>query len=114
MLSQLDSVIWTEAFELKCPYRQDVHYQYVSDGVLPAVYKPQVYWHMLCTGTSVARFVSFDPRADDDIRLFECVERLHQPYMDDLTEKLDRVLEVLEAGETFSVPSNSNLREIFK
>jgi len=62
--------------EIKCPYKSANHLAHLLIDS-PAYFKanfPDYYWqcvcNMLCTGSTFADFVSFDPRLKDDCGLF--------------------------------------------
>ena len=57
--------------EIKCP-NTSTHIEYLLGKVVPAKYKPQMTWQMLCADRKWCDFVSFDPRMPERHQLF-CV-----------------------------------------
>lgn len=55
--------------ELKCPNTM-THIGYLTNGLPPAQYCPQMLWQMECTGRQWCDFVSYDPRLPPEYRLF--------------------------------------------
>ena len=55
--------------ELKCPNTL-THINYLTNGLPPAQYCPQMLWQMECTGRDWCDFASFDPRLPAEYRLF--------------------------------------------
>lgn len=59
-----DGLIGDDAtLEIKCP-NSSTHFTYLKDGKVPAKYRKQMMWQIICTGRSKGVFVSFDPRFD--------------------------------------------------
>lgn len=56
-------------WECKCP-KSATHLKYLTGGVLPSDYAPQVLHNMWVTGASFAVFTSFDPRMPENLQLF--------------------------------------------
>ena len=57
--------------EIKCP-KTATHIGYLTDGVVPAQYVPQMQWQMACAERSWNDFVSYDPRLPEHLQLFVC------------------------------------------
>lgn len=64
--------------EIKCP-ETHTHIGYFLDDKAPERYIPQMQWQMACTGRKWCDFVSYDPRAPEELRLF-----VHRVERDDL------------------------------
>lgn len=65
-----DGLVGTEGLiEIKCP-ASTTHVSYLADGKVPAKYKKQMIWQIVCTGRKWCDFVSFDPRLPENLRLF--------------------------------------------
>ena len=77
--------------EIKCP-ASTTHIGYISAGVVPAKYKNQMIWQLICTGRKWTDFVSFDPRLPDNLKLF--VVR-YEPTDEEKKEVEDKVIEFL-------------------
>ena len=87
-----DGLVQTEgAIEIKCP-ASTTHIGYISAGVVPAKYKNQMIWQLICTGRKWADFVSYDPRLPDNLKLF--VVR-YEPTEAERKEVEDKVIEFL-------------------
>ncbi len=56
-------------WEAKCPDGK-THYRYLLGGVVPSEYIHQVDHNLWITGADFADFVSFDPRAPQELQLF--------------------------------------------
>lgn len=91
--------------EAKCPYNPGIHRQYWSDGVVPEIYRPQVYWQMIVTDSDHGWFVSYDPREPLDVGYFDLKVPRGEPYEAALMAKVDRFIGGYLAGETFKKPS---------
>ena len=87
--------------EVKCPYSEAIHDEYCQLGVVPAEYRAQVAWHMICTDTPYWWFVSFDPRRDDERRLLELKVERDWAYEGELMDKVTRFIAGYLAGEEF-------------
>ena len=59
--------------EIKAP-KTATHLGYLSAGVVPAKYIPQMNWQLACAGPARhwVDFVSFDPRLPEHLQLFVC------------------------------------------
>lgn len=55
--------------EIKCP-NTATHIGYLTAGIVPAKYQPQMLWQMACTGREWCDFVSYDPRLPGNLSLF--------------------------------------------
>ena len=87
-----DGLVQTEGIiEIKCP-ASTTHIGYISAGVVPAKYKNQMTWQLICTGRKWADFVSYDPRLPDNLKLF--VVR-YEPTDAERKEVEDKVIEFL-------------------
>ena len=65
-----DGLVGTDGLiEIKCP-ASTTHVSYLADGKVPAKYKKQMIWQIVCTGRKWCDFVSFDPRLPENLRLF--------------------------------------------
>ena len=94
--------------EIKCPETW-THIEYLSEGVVPAEYVPQMMWQMACAGPEVkwADFVSFDPRLKDELQLF--IVRLER---DDkkIAEMEEAVIEFLSELNEMAKRITANLK----
>lgn len=59
---------FTGIVEFKCP-KSATHIQYLTDGGLPAKYKPQVTHNLWVSGAQWCDFVSFDPRLPENLQM---------------------------------------------
>ena len=57
--------------EIKCP-KTATHIGYLTDGVVPAQYQPQMQWQMACAERDWNDFCSYDPRLPEHLQLFVC------------------------------------------
>ncbi|MDE3022895.1 MAG: YqaJ viral recombinase family protein [Pseudomonadota bacterium] len=55
--------------EIKCP-NTATHIGYLTAGVAPAKYQPQMLWQMACTEREWCEFASYDPRLPPPLSLF--------------------------------------------
>lgn len=77
--------------ECKCPTTV-VHLEYVTAGVVPEEYRPQMAFQLLCTGRKFADFVSFDPRLK---------EKKHQLFIRRFVPTPEYLAEIQTAAEVF-------------
>lgn len=54
--------------EIKCP-NTATHIEYLKAGTVPSDYRKQILWQLACTGRKWAKFVSFDPRLNQENQL---------------------------------------------
>lgn len=67
-----DGFIAPDGFvELKAP-ETHTHIEYITEGIVPIEYRPQMFWQMSCAGPEIkwVDFASFDPRLDEKFQLF--------------------------------------------
>lgn len=57
--------------EIKCP-KTATHIGYLTDGIVPSQYIPQMQWQMACAERDWNDFVSYDPRLPEHLQLFVC------------------------------------------
>lgn len=87
-----DGLVQTDGtIEIKCP-ASTTHIGYISAGIVPAKYKNQMIWQLICTSRKWCDFVSYDPRLPDNLKLF--VVR-YEPTDDERKEVEDKVKEFL-------------------
>lgn len=102
--------------ETKCPWLQEIHRGYRDAGELPIEYRPQVFWHMICSDANHCWFVSGDPRIEeDDLNYFELRVERDPGYESNLLHKVNRFIGGYLRGETFQ-PTEYNrtaYQEIF-
>ena len=55
--------------EIKVP-KTATHIGYLTAGVVPSKYQPQMLWQMACTGREWCDFVSYEPRLPGNLALF--------------------------------------------
>ena len=55
--------------EIKVP-KTATHVGYLTAGVVPSKYQPQMLWQMACTGREWCDFVSYEPRLPGNLALF--------------------------------------------
>ena len=55
--------------EIKVP-KTATHIGYLTAGVVPSKYQPQMLWQMACTGREWCDFVSYEPRLSGNLALF--------------------------------------------
>lgn len=55
--------------EVKCP-KTATHLKYLTDGIVPTDYEPQMMWQMACCERAWVDFISFDPRLPSHLRFF--------------------------------------------
>lgn len=58
----------TGVIEIKCP-NTATHIEYLKAGTVPSEYRKQILWQLACTGRKLAKFVSFDPRLNQENQL---------------------------------------------
>ena len=62
-----------ECSEVKCPKSTTTHIGWLTAGVVPPEYIPQMMWEMACTERKFADFLSYDPRIEDPALQTFCV-----------------------------------------
>lgn len=68
--------------EIKCP-NTATHIEYLKAGTVPSDYRKQILWQLACTGRKWAKFVSFDPRLNQENQLLI----VHfEPTLDEIAE----------------------------
>lgn len=77
-----DGLIGEEGnLEIKCP-TTPTHLDTVFSGTMPQKYMPQVQWQMACTGRKWTKFVSYDPRVRESLRLFVVTVDRSEKYIE--------------------------------
>ena len=76
-----------ELIEIKCP-NTATHIDYLLADVVPAKYKPQMAWQLLCTGRKRCHFASFDPRMPEDLQLFLVLYEPTAEYLAEVTAEI--------------------------
>jgi hypothetical protein len=70
-----DGLIGEEGLcQIKCP-RRHVHLDYITAGIVPSDYRPQMFFEMDCTGRKWNDFVSYNEDFPEHMQLF--IARLH-------------------------------------
>ena len=88
-----DGLVQTEGIiEIKST-ASTTHIGYISAGVVPAKYKNQMIWQLICTGRKWCDFVSYDPRLPDNLKLF--VVR-YEPTDEERKDVESKVIEFLK------------------
>lgn len=68
--------------EIKCP-NTATHIEYLKANTVPSEYRKQILWQLACTGRKWAKFVSFDPRLNQENQLLI----VHfEPTVDEIAE----------------------------
>lgn len=95
-----DGIVEDGLVEIKCP-DQHTHCNYLIDGVVPEVYKPQMAWQMACTGAKWCDFVSYDPRCPEGLQYFQIRYERDEKYIAELEQEVIKFLaEVDDKYET--------------
>ena len=76
-----------ERIEINCP-NTATHIDYLLADVVPAKYKPQMAWQLLCTGRKRCHFASFDPRMPEDLQLFLVLYEPTAEYLAEVTAEI--------------------------
>ena len=74
-----------EGIEIKCPYNPINHLLCFTDG-MPEIHVPQVQGCMWVTGRERWHFISYDPRAPEELRLYHQIIDRDQELIDELEE----------------------------
>jgi len=83
--------------EIKCPYNTTNHLKTVFEDNINSSYMWQMQGQMLATGASVCRFISFDPRIEDErFRLAEIRVEADLAMQQKLVERLALAKETLD------------------
>lgn len=94
-------------YEGKAPFNPENHNYYLSLGMVPELYVPQVQWSLWVTGWPGWVFASGDPRRNDDGRLM-VAKMIPDPAMHQRFVELSiRFLESYLAGEDFKAVSST-------
>lgn len=65
-----DGLIGTDGLvQFKCPNAAN-HLDYLTSGIVPSEYRPQMLWEMACTGRQWCEFVSYHPDMPEHLQLF--------------------------------------------
>jgi putative phage-type endonuclease len=91
-----DGLVGDGVLECKAP-KTRTHLGYLSAGVMPPEYQPQVAWQCACTGRSWADFVSYDPRMPEHLQLFVMRYVPQHEYIVWLEEQVMAFLRELDA-----------------
>ena len=82
--------------EAKCPYEAPNHMQYISEGVLPDIYKAQVQGQLLATGLKWCDFYSYHPHLKSFcLRIYrddDYIEKITQAIIS-CNKKIDKIIE---------------------
>lgn len=96
--------------EIKCP-NSSTHFSYLKDGKVPAKYRKQMMWQIICTGRSKGIFVSFDPRFDSANQLLVVN---FEPSKDELAELEAEVKAFLDEVEAdYQWAKNRSSRAVY-
>jgi len=92
-----DGMVDGENIEIKCPYNTTNHLKTVFEGYIDPKYMWQMQGQMMATGAIVCRFVSFDPRIEDErFRLAEIRVEADFDMQEKLRERLALANETLK------------------
>jgi len=94
--------------EVKCPYDQKVHQETLMLG-MPDKHKPQVMGNAWVTHMNLGYFISFDPRAEVENRLYVQEVDLDQEYIGKLEESCVELYECVEAGKELLPPKSASV-----
>jgi putative phage-type endonuclease len=84
--------------EIKCP-DSTTHVEYLTAGVMPSDYIPQVQGQMWVTGRAYCDFVSFDPRMPANLQLFRVRVERDDAYCERLEAEVLQFLDETAALE---------------
>ena len=85
--------------EYKCPYNSSVHISTLLNDKVPPEYVPQIQWNMFVTGRRWCKFVSFDPRMPEALRLHEIHVPVDYEYQAVMVEKAEAFMAELDSGQ---------------
>jgi hypothetical protein len=86
--------------EAKCPFNQNVHARTLITREMPAEHRPQVQGVIWVCGLLWCDFTSFDPRRDDDGRLFVARQPRDETYIALLAERVGRFWQFVVSGDS--------------
>lgn len=89
--------------EVKCPYDQKVHQETLMLG-MPDKHGPQVHGNAWVAHMNIGYFISFDPRAELENRLYVQAVDIDQKYIGKLEESCVELYECVEAGKELKPP----------
>lgn len=92
--------------EVKCPYDQKVHQETLLLG-MPDKHKPQVQGNAWVAGMNMGYFISFDPRAELDNRLYVQPVDVEPEYIEKLETACIELYECVEAGKELLPPKSA-------
>lgn len=81
--------------QIKCP-RTHVHLDYILAGIVPAEYRPQMYFEMACTGRQWSDFVSYESNLPDHLQLFVVRLQRDEAELQNIEEEVRRFLSDVE------------------
>ena len=81
--------------EIKCP-NTSTHIGYLTAGVVPSKYQPQMLWQMACTDREWCDFVSYDPRLPGNLSLFVVRFERDDKRIKEMESEVKRFLEEVE------------------
>lgn len=90
-----DGLIQGGLIEIKCP-ASTTHIKYLTAGVVPSQYKPQMLWQMACTKREWCDFVSYDPRMPEDLQLFITRFEPLNSELAEIEEKAEQFLQTVD------------------
>jgi putative phage-type endonuclease len=84
-----DGMVDGELIEIKCPYNTANHLKTAFEGYIDPKYMWQMQGQMLATGATACRFISFDPRIQDErFKLIEIRVEAYLEMQEQLRERL--------------------------
>jgi predicted phage-related endonuclease len=86
--------------EGKCPFNQNVHARTLVTREMPTEHRPQVQGVIWVCGLKWCDFTSFDPRRDDDGRLFVARQLRDETYIALLAERVGRFWQFVVSGDS--------------
>ena len=91
-----DGLVGNEGMaQVKCP-RTHVHLDYILAGIVPAEYRPQMYFEMACTGRQWSDFVSYESNLPNHLQLFVVRLQRDEAEIQHIEEEVQRFLSDVE------------------
>lgn len=82
--------------EIKCPKTQ-THINYLTAGIVPSKYEPQMSWQLACTERLHCDFASFDPRLPEDLQLFVVPFKRNDDRIAEIEAEVEKFLSEVDA-----------------
>ena len=83
--------------QYKCPKNSSVHIKTLLTRAVPKEYVAQLQWELFITGRQWTKFVSFDPRMPEELRLAILNVEADESFQADMVDKVDKFIADMES-----------------